>query len=169
MLSILHNKINSITPIISIEKIDEINFAIEYQDPTGVSPEHLALINNVIDQWPLDEAKLAKLQILDNKWNNQLLQGFTTPYGWKLGLQNSDVTLLTGAFLLAKEAASMNLSSNASIIDTDNISHSLSIENFTILMLEYGQYRTQLSTTYAEKKILIENAQSFEELDSIEV
>lgn len=169
MLSILHNKINSITPIISIEKIDEINFAIEYQDPTSVSPEQLALINNIINQWPLDEAKLAKLEILDNKWNNQLSQGFTTPYGWKLGLQNSDVTLLTGAFLLAKEAASMNLSSNASIIDTDNISHSLSIENFTILMLEYGQYRTQLSTVYAETKILIENAQSFEELDSIEV
>jgi len=169
MLSILHNKINSITPIISIEKIDEINFAIEYHDPTSVNPEQLVLINNIINQWPLDEAKLAKLEILDNKWNNQLSQGFTTPYGWKLGLQNSDVTLLTGAFLLAKEAANMNLSSNASIIDTDNISHSLSIENFTILMLEYGQYRTQLSTAYAETKILIENAQSFEELDSIEV
>jgi hypothetical protein len=169
MLNILHNKINNIVPILSVEKISDTNFIVQYTEPNSVTNEQLILVNNIINSWPLDEAKLNKLQLLDNKWNNQLGEGFLTPYGWRLGLQNSDVTLLTGAFLLAKEAANMNLSQDATIVDLSGISHTLSIYNFTVLMLEYGQYRSELSSNYAATKKAIEEAQSFEELNNIPV
>lgn len=166
MLSILHQKINQITNIISIEKISD-NYIIQYENEQSVTPEQMSQINGIIEEWPLTEAKLNKIQLLDTNWEIQLKNGFITSYGWKLGLKNSDVTLLTGAFLLGKEAASMGLSQDATIIDIDGISHSLLINDLTILMLQYGQYRTNLSTEYSNKKNEIENAISIEEVNNI--
>lgn len=168
MLNILHNKISQIADIISIEKIGD-SYSIQYVDTNSITENQLAQINNIIENWPLDLAKINKLQLLDNKWSEDIKNGFTTIYGWKLGLTNNDVTLLTGAFLLGKEAHNMNISNSVTIIDIDGISHNIQIHDLTLLMLQYGQYRTDLSTSYSSKKHLIENANSISELENINI
>lgn len=167
MLNILHEKINSIAEIISIEEITSNTFNIVYKDPNSITSQQQLEINNIVSSWPLDLLKINKLKELDKKWDSTINNGFLTQYGWSLGLSNNDVTLLTGAFLLGKEASSLNISQNTTIIDVNGISHSININDLTILMLEYGQYRTQLSTEYANKKNLIQQAQSTEELNNI--
>jgi hypothetical protein len=87
----------------------------------------------------------------DEWFNSQIAAGFTTSYGWKLGLTNTDLSLLTGAFVLAKEAHTMDLPIPA-IYDTAGVPHTLSIEDLTYLMLAYGQYRGTLSAEYAARK-----------------
>jgi hypothetical protein len=169
MLSHLHNLINSVIPIISIEQISDNNFNIQFVNPNDVNNNISTQINNIINSWPLTQSKISKLKELDSYWNVIIQDGFTTSYGWKLGLQNNDVTLLTGAFLLAKEVANMNISQNATIVDLAGVSHILSINDFTMLMLEYGQYRTNLSTEYSNKKNLIDNAQTIEEVNNIPI
>jgi hypothetical protein len=78
---------------------------------------------------------------------DQLAAGFVSSDGIALGLTNEDVLLLTGNFVLAKEAAAMNLPIPA-VIDTDGVSHELEIDDLTTLMLEYGQHRASLSADY---------------------
>lgn len=166
MLNILHNKINQIVPIIGIQSINN-SIEIEYADPSGVTDQQASLIQQILLNWPLDLAKINKSSVLDEKWNNEIKNGYLTNYGWKLGLTTSDVTLLTGAFLLAKEAYLLGVSEEASIIDTDGVSHSISIINFTSLMIQYGQYRTNLSSWYANIKNQIEQASNIEQLENI--
>lgn len=166
MLNILHNKINQVVPIVGIQSIDN-SIEIEYADPSGVTDQQASLIQQILLNWPLDLAKINKGSILDEKWNNEIKNGYLTNYGWKLGLTTADVTLLTGVFLLAKEAHLLGAPEEASIIDTDGVSHTISITNFTSLMIQYGQYRTNLSSWYAEIKNQIEQALTIEQLENI--
>lgn len=82
-------------------------------------------------------------------------QGFTTPEGWRLGLTQEDVTLLTGAFVLAKEADALG-APIPPVIDMDGVPHEMdSIEELTAIMLGYGQARAALSAEYAARKAAI--------------
>ena len=95
--------------------------------------------------------KQIELTSVDDWFSDQISLGFTTSYGWKLGLKDTDITLLTGAFVLAKQADEMGLLL-PQIVDTDGVPHSLSLVEMTTLMLLYGDYRAQLSAEYARKK-----------------
>jgi len=87
----------------------------------------------------------------DNWFAEQVAEGFESTGGIKLGLGESDVTLLTGNFVLAKEAAELELDIPP-IIDSDGVAQQLTIEQLTGLMLEYGQRRAALSVEYASKR-----------------
>jgi len=98
----------------------------------------------------LDSQKMAG--DLDAWFDAQLAAGYVVPdFNFRLGLRQEDVTLLTGAFVLAKEAAVL-LGSIPPIIDMDGVPHELTLEQFTTIMLGYGQYRAALSADYAAKK-----------------
>lgn len=88
-----------------------------------------------------------------NDWfAGEIAKGFTTPDGWVMGLTESDVTLLTGNFVLAKEAAALD-QPLPPVIDRDGVPHSIpSLEALTALMLAYGQHRAALSAEYAARK-----------------
>jgi hypothetical protein len=166
MLNILHSKINSIIPIQSI--IDNNGtYDIEYIDSEIPTNEQLSQIQDILTSWPLDQIKLSKIELLNEKWGALINQGWETSYGWFLGLTNQDVTLLTGAFLLAKEAANLGVLDDTTIIDTDGLSHTISINDLTILMIQYGQYRSTLSAYYANKKNEIEQASTIEQVNNI--
>lgn len=78
--------------------------------------------------------------------------GFTSEStGISLGLTDSDVALLTGNFVLAKEAAAMELPIPA-VIDTNGTPHTLTLQELTALMLEYGQHRAALSAEYSARR-----------------
>jgi hypothetical protein len=164
MLNILHKTINDIVPIIGITQEDN-NYIIEYVNQPN--QEQLTLINAVINDWPLEQAKLLKIAELDLSWSKKLKNGWVTPLGWKLGITTEDVTLLSGAFILAKEAAEMGITDLANIIDSNGVSHSIMFSEFVELMLEYGQYRTSISLWYSEKLSNIKSATSINQVNNI--
>lgn len=97
-----------------------------------------------------------ELRAVDDWFNNAIAAGFTTQDGITLGLAESDVTLLTGNFVLSKEAAAIN-APLPPLIDAHGVAHPIaSIEDLTAIMLAYGQHRATLSAEYAARKAAIE-------------
>lgn len=165
MISYLHNMISSIVPIEGLSTADDGSIIVHYIDtPT---PEQYLQINAILNSLDLQLAKFNKLEELEQSWKTSILNGWETPEGWKLGLDTQDVTLLTGAFILAKEAADAGITNSTSIIDTAGEPHQLTIQELTSLMLQYGSARATLSADYANKKHAIHNATSISELESI--
>lgn len=92
------------------------------------------------------------LASLDEWFAEAVADGFVTDDGWVLGMAQQDVSLLTGNYVLAKEADSLGLPLPP-VIDQDGVPHTFaSISDMTSLMLAYGQARSQLSAEYAAKK-----------------
>lgn len=168
MIEKLHEKINNITPIDGLEyNVNNNQCIIKYTNNYTPTEQELQQINTIIDQWPLERIKFLKLETLDTEWNNIISNGWTTPYGWKLGLDIQDVSLLMGVFILAKETHSSGLNSPIFIVDTNGISHEIAFADLTNLLMQYGQARSLLSQNYSNKKTLIEQASSIAELDNI--
>ena len=93
-----------------------------------------------------------ELRVAADEWfAGKVAEGFESTSGIKLGLTESDVTLLTGNFVLAKEADELELDIPP-IIDREGMPHELNIEQLTGLMLEYGQHRASLSVEYAARR-----------------
>lgn len=169
MIDILHNQINNIVPIdgLSYNNTDH-TYTIYYTDPNIIlTNEQQILINNLLFSWPIIKEKIIKTEILNNNLQTKLNSGWETPYGWRLGLTNEDILLLNGNFMLAKEASLLGFSNNIFIIDKDNISHELTLENLTILMIQYGQARSLISVQYNQLLALINSSNSLEELNNI--
>lgn len=168
-LNNLHTKINTIIPIDGISPQGNNIFIIHYSNNQLPTEDQIEQINSIIDSWPLDEAKINKLTELDIYWENVISNGWTTPYGWKLGLTVNDVTLLTGLFVLAKELNSLGFNDPSQIMDIEGLSHPLHLQDLTTLMLQYGNARSQLSSKYANIKTLINNAVSLESVNNINI
>lgn len=164
-LSVLHNTISQILDIHGISEQNDNNYIIDYiNDPTE---EQLSQINSIIESWPLEKAKLEKLESVDKEWIATLANGWITPYGWKLGLDIQDVALLNGNFTLAKEAANLGFTDPVFVIDTDGEAHEFNLQDLTLLMLQYGQARALLSSQDAAKRKAIKNATTIEELNNL--
>jgi hypothetical protein len=110
----------------------------------------------------IDETKAAEIErqrsIREvNEWFAETLAaGHATEGGWRLGMRPEDVTLLTGNFVLAKEAAALG-APIPPVIDMAGQSHSFdAIEDLIELMLEYGQARAALSAEYASRMAAID-------------
>jgi hypothetical protein len=94
------------------------------------------------------------LQQLEQWFSDKLHEGFSTGKGWKLGMLPTDVTLLTGNYVLAKEAAALG-GEIPPVIDAAGGVHAMSMDDLTLLMLGYGQARAALSAEYASRKAAI--------------
>lgn len=165
----LHNKINGIIPIHGIGFNSDNTYRIDYKDENSLTTNQIQQINTIIDNWPLECAKMDKLDILDQEWQVILNHGWTTPYGWKMGITTQDVALLNGNFTLAKEAATLGITDPIFIIDTDGESHEFNLQDLTMLMLQYGQARAMLSSQDAAKRKAIKNTTTVEELNNIDL
>lgn len=167
MLDLLHKKINDIVPIIGISDNNDGTYTIDYA--TSPNQSELDSINTIIQNWPLEQIKINKINELDNLWNLILSQGWTTSYGWKLGLSINDVVLLNGNFTLAKEAIANNINIPIFVIDTNNEPHEFNIQDLTVLMMQYGQARATLSSLYSIKLKLIKEATSITAVNNIDI
>ena len=165
MLSILHEKINNILPIHGVADNGDGSYRVDYIDQPNT--EQLELVNAILESWPLEKGKLEKLETVDNEWQNTLNNGWTTPYGWKLGITTQDVALLNGNFTLAKEASNLGITDPIFVIDTDGESHEFNLQDLTMLMLQYGQARAALSSQDAAKRKAINNVTTLEELNNL--
>lgn len=110
----------------------------------------------------LNEEKAAKIlrqkkaATVEEWFSEQLQAGYEVPsLGFRLGMAQEDVTLLTGAFVLAKEASALGLAVPP-LIDADGVPHDLTIEQLTSVMLGYGQARAALSREYAARLAAVE-------------
>jgi hypothetical protein len=164
MLKNLYEKIEKIVPI---HGVVDFNDYIEVQYIDEPTTEQKEKVQNILNEWPLEKAKIEKIQNLDKKWQLKISNGWESIYGWKLGIDSQDVALLTGSFMLAKEAQNMGISTPATIIDLEGDSHALSLEDLTVLMLAYGQARVTLSSEDAAERKAINEASSLQELNAI--
>jgi hypothetical protein len=165
MLSELHKKINDIVPINGLSTLENGSVVVNYINlPT---PEQEALISSLLSNLPLTNAKFEKLSEIDNEWKQTVQNGWQTPSGWKIGMDTQDITLLTGLFMLAKEASMLGITDPVTVIDLDGQPHNLTLSELTTLMLQYGAARAALSTQYANRRNLVNLATTIEELDSI--
>ena len=164
-LTTLHQSIANIVPIHGVADNGDGTYRVDYIDPP--TPEQLDQVNSVIESWPLEKAKLEKLEEVDEEWKTILEAGWETPYGWSLGIDIADVALLNGNFVLAKEAAGMGITDPVFVVDTTGQSHAFNLADLTSLMLQYGQARAVLSSQDATKRTAIKNATTIEELAEI--
>ena len=164
MLYKLVQEINNVLPIAGVSELNDSTSVMYVDQPTELQ---LETINEILNNWPLKKLKLEKLKQLDLVWNEIVKAAWTTPAGYKLGIDIQDITLLTGAFTLAKEAANIDSTQPSYIVDTDGHSHALSLTEFTQLMLQYGQARATLSNSYASLKQSINESTTLEELNAI--
>lgn len=168
MLYHLFNKINTIFPICGITENEE-SIEVKYYEDNLPSESQLSTINEIVNFWPIQKLQINKLEALDNNWKIIIKSGWETGSGYRLGIDISDVALLSGAFALAKEANSFGINDPISIVDIQGQSHSMNLEEFTLLMLQYGQARASLSNSYATIKQSINSASSIEELEAINI
>lgn len=118
----------------------------------------------------LNEEKERSIAQLNINWETYIkYNGFTTSEGWSLGIDTSDVSLLTGAFLLLKESVSMGLTESTNIVDMLGNNHTVDLATMTSIMLQYGQFRSQKSQEYSSKYQSIINAQSITELNNLDL
>jgi len=137
---------------------------------SATTPEELKVVDPVTEAMyisDLDKAKRDKLTEIDEAWKVTLNNGWQTPEGWSLGIHTDDVALLSAAYALAKEAASLGSTDPVVISDTDSELHSLSVAEMTPLMLAYGAARSQLSGGDAARRKLVKDATTVEELAEI--
>ena len=97
----------------------------------------------------------SRLAELDAWFAEKQREGITTSGGIRLAMTDSDVTLLTGNYVLAKESASLD-GPIPPLIDANGVAHTFSqIEELTAVMLGYGLARAELSREYAGRKAQI--------------
>lgn len=126
-----------------------------------------ALLESTLPIVTLEQLKSGKLAELDSYYDNLFETGWQTPEGWYLGATVTDVSLLTGLFVLLKEAVALGLSTTMDVIDTEQVAHTLDLPTMTQLMLGYGNYRSELSDQYASIKKQINEAENDTQINAI--
>jgi hypothetical protein len=122
----------------------------------------------------LNELKKEKLDLLAQTWASVLRSGFwttldgTTENGFFLRLETADVTLLTGAFLLLKEATAIDATATTVIVDTSETPHVVDLAQMTAVMLGYGNHRALLSSEELSFRQQVVAATTAEELAAID-
>lgn len=115
----------------------------------------------------LHYAKKQKLSQIENAWATLESAGWDSGAKFGLGITPSDVALLVGVYVLAKEASTLGLPI-PSIIAKDNSSIQFAtLAEMTTLLLRYGAARAELSSTFALKRKAVEAATTLEEVAAV--
>lgn len=115
----------------------------------------------------LAEAKRIKLLDIEDAWQKLESAGWDSGAKFNLGITPSDVALLVGVYVLAKEASTLGLPI-PSIIAKDNSSIQFAtLAEMTTLLLRYGAARAELSSTFAFKRKAVEAATTIEEVAAV--
>ena len=150
---------------------DPTTLALAGYELTEITQEDIdakkALIESTLPVVTLDQLKEGKLLELDSYYNTIFETGWQTPEGWYVGATVTDVSLLTGLFVLLKEGVASGLTTTVDIIDTEQVSHTVDLPTMTQLMLGYGSYRSGLSDEYATIKKQINDAEDDAQLNAI--
>jgi len=162
--------------LVSLMATDENNTNKTIRMPVGKDSTTGLIITNLINQaWnyipdanpdPLSQAKATKLQLINSQWTALEKAGWDSGQGFNLGITPADVALLVGVFSLAKEAANLGLPIPSIIAMNNATVNFTTISEMTILLLQYGAARSQMSEAFAAKRRAIEAATTIEELNA---
>jgi hypothetical protein len=160
-LAHLHEMIANVCPIYGVAYIGDNVYEIDYKE--SATEEQKQAAQQVLSQWPLEKAKLEKLAQIDAEWGQTIAQGWNSGQGI-LGISAEDVALLSANFSMAKEAANLGYPIPPIItIDSQEISFS-DIQSMTVFMLQYGEFRSSISKTFAARRRAVQNASTIEEV-----
>ena len=162
---------------ITLNAIDDSNVSRTIKMPVDVSSDEGLFITNLINQaWDyisdaepdeLSQAKAKKLQAINNEWLALEKTGWDSGQGYYLGITPSDVALLVGVFSLAKEAAALGLEL-PHLISMANTPISFStIQEMTLLLLQYGQARSNMASSFAARRKAVADATTIEQVGVI--
>ena len=162
---------------LTLDQKDESNFVKNSTMPVPLSSDLgaylTALINQVSNYIPdaepdeLSQAKARKIQAINNEWIILEKTGWDSGQGFNLGITPSDVALLVGVFSLAKEAAALGLEL-PNLISMANTPISFStIQEMTILLLQYGQARSNMASSFAARRKAVSDATTIEQVGVI--
>ena len=115
----------------------------------------------------LEQAKFNKLQNIEQEWRSLEILGWDSGQGYYLGITPSDVALLVGVFSLAKEAAALGLELPHLISMANTPISFTTIEEMTLLLLQYGQARSNMASSFAARRKAVADATTIEELGVI--
>jgi hypothetical protein len=162
-MHILNEMVMAVCPIQNVYFEQDGYIGIVYQEPDISNEQQKQAAQEVISKWPLEEAKLEKLAKIDEEWNQTIAQGWDSGQGI-LGISAEDVALLSANFSMAKEAANLGYPIPPIItVDSQEISFS-DIQSMTIFMLQYGEFRSSISKTFAARRRAVQNASTIEEV-----
>jgi hypothetical protein len=160
----VHQLIEKVCPISGLSQTGQDQYSIHFNE--DATDENKAAAQAILDNLPFYAAKLDKLKQIDADFESNTNQGWDSGQGFKLGLTTQDVSLLVGLFVLAKEGAVLGINPPP-VIDTNGVSHELTMQELTMLMLQYGNARAELSKIYAARRKAVENATTIEEINNI--
>lgn len=162
---------------ITLNAIDDSNVSKTIKMPIDVSSDEGLFITNLINQaWDyipdaepdeLSQAKARKIQSINNEWITLEKTGWDSGQGYYLGITPSDVALLVGVFSLAKEAAALGLELPHLISMANTPISFTTIEEMTMLLLQYGQARSNMASSFAARRKAVADATTIEELGVI--
>lgn len=162
---------------ITLNAVDNNNISKIIRMPINIESEDGALISSLINRaWDyipdaepdeLSQAKARKIQAINNEWITLEKTGWDSGQGFNLGITSSDVALLVGVFSLAKEAAALGLELPHLISMANTPISFTTIEEMTLLLLQYGQARSNMASSFAARRKAVADATTIEELGVI--
>ena len=157
---------------ITLSAIDDSNISKTIKMPVDVSSDEGLFITNLINRaWDyipdaepdeLSQAKARKIQAINNEWITLEKTGWNSGQGYHLGITPSDVALLVGVFSLAKEAAALGLELPHLISMANTPIGFTTIEEMTMLLLQYGQARSNMASSFAARRKAVADATTIE-------
>jgi hypothetical protein len=162
---------------VALNAVDENNVSKMIRMPVDIgSNEGLfitSLINRAWDYIPdaapdeLSQAKARKLQEINNEWLTLEKTGWDSGQGYHLGITPSDVALIVGVFSLAREASAMGLELPHLISMANTPISFATIQEMTMLLLQYGQARSNMASSFAARRKAVADAIAIEEVGVI--
>lgn len=162
---------------ITLNAIDDSNVSRTIKMPVDVSSDEGLFITNLINRaWnyipdaepdELSQAKARKIQAIDSEWTTLEKAGWDSGQGYYLGITPSDVALLVGVFSLAKEAAALGLELPNLISMANTPISFATIQEMTLLLLQYGQARSNMASSFAARRKAVSDATTIEQVGVI--
>ena len=158
---------------LTLDQKDEFNVVKNSTMPVPLSSDLGAYLTTLINQVSnyksniepnsLDEAKELKQISINNEWITLEKTGWDSGQGYHLGITPSDVALLVGVFSLSKEAAALGLELPHLISMANTPISFTTIQEMTMLLLQYGQARSNMASSFAARRKAVADATTIEE------
>ena len=166
MLGHLHEDVSKVVLIDGVSQDADGAITVQYADePT---PEQLIQVTTLIEDWPVELARLEEEAKVDKSVQAIEEQGYDTKRGYRIGLDSKSASDLTGAVVLAKEAILQGYEGNHFILDSEGVTQSVTYEELIETSLEYGAARNALYIVASEKTLMIRAAKTIDEVKSID-
>ena len=162
---------------LTLDQKDEFNVVKNSTMPVPLSSDLGAYLTTLINQVSnyksniepnsLDEAKELKQISINNEWITLEKTGWDSGQGYYLGITPSDVALIVGVFSLAKEAAALGLELPNLISMANTPISFTTIQEMTLLLLQYGQARSNMASSFAARRKAVSDATTIEQVGVI--